>query len=99
MIDPALEEMMQTLMMSQSMQDIANMAARLPSDVDDKADLKAAFSVALCDLTRALDENRIQFLESHDSHYKAVFYGLLAILLNFQFDGEIKRYLKEVDAH
>jgi len=76
------------LMMSQTMQRLAQLAQTLPTDTSDPDELKAAFSTCGIDLINALDNDRIHFDDDRD---KAMFYGLLTVTVNYVLDGNLGR--------
>jgi sulfur transfer protein SufE len=66
------------LMMSPTMQRLAEMASGMPLDPLNHDDLKTGLASCMFDVEDALDNNRIKFERDHD---KAMFYGLLSVAL------------------
>jgi hypothetical protein len=81
------------LQMSPTLERLYHLATGCPCDVNNPDDLKAAFSTCGITLIDALDNNRIQFNNSED---KALFYGLLTVVMDYVMDGNLKTAFKPV---
>ncbi len=81
------------LQMSRTLERLYHLATGCPCDVNNPNDLKAAFSTCGISLIDALDNNRIQFKEDKD---KALFYGLLTVVVDYAMDGKLKTAFKPV---
>ena len=87
---------LQNLMMSETLKSLWMMSQTGITNVNSKEDLKTAFSTCGAELISALDNRRIHF-DSHDD--KAIFYGLLTVIVDFTMDGNLKRLFKEAISH
>ncbi|MEI6147229.1 MAG: hypothetical protein WCP66_12480 [Methylococcales bacterium] len=87
---------LQELMMSDTLKNLWAMSLTGITDVNSKEDLKTAFSTCSMELIAALDNNRIRFNNTDD---KAIFYGLLTVLVDFVMDGNLKALFKEAISH
>ena len=87
---------LQNLMMSDTLKNLWAMAQAGVTDVNSKDDLKTAFSTCSMELISALDNERIRFNNTDD---KAIFYGLLTVLVDFVMDGNLKSLFKESVSH
>ena len=83
-------------MMSDTLKNLWAMSLTGITDVNSKEDLKTAFSTCSMELISALDKERIHF-DSNDD--KAIFYGLLTIIVDYTMDGNLKRLFKEAISH
>ncbi len=87
---------LQNLMMSDTLRNLWAMSQTGITDVNSKEDLKTAFSTCSMELIAALDNERIRFNDIDD---KAIFYGLLTVLVDFVMDGNLKSLFKESVSH
>jgi len=87
---------LQNLMMSDTLKNLWAMSLTGITDVNSKEDLKTAFSTCSMELISALDKERIHF-DSNDD--KAIFYGLLTVLVDFVMDGNLKHLFREAVSH
>ncbi len=87
MTDAQLTATSHAMMMSQTMQTVANMAHDLPIDLDDKDSLRAAIATTTWELIQAMDAGRIHFDKTND---QAMFHGLLTVAMEVMFDGRLK---------
>ena len=83
-------------MMSDTLKNLWAMSLTGITDVNSKEDLKTAFSTCSMELISALDKERIHF-DSNDD--KAIFYGLLTVLVDFVMDGNLKHLFREAVSH
>jgi len=83
-------------MMSETLKSLWMMSQTGITNVNSKEDLKTAFSTCSMELISALDKERIHF-DSNDD--KAIFYGLLTIIVDYTMDGNLKRLFKEAISH
>ena len=91
-----IDKNLQDLMMSDTLKNLWAMSQTGITDVNSKEDLKTAFSTCSMELISALDNRRIHF-DSHDD--KAIFYGLLTVIVDYTMDGNLKRLFKEAISH
>lgn len=82
-----IDNSVHNLMMSQTMQRLAQLAETMPTDIDNQDDLKTAFSTCGVDLIDALDNGRIHFDNETD---KAMLYALLTVTTDYVLDGRLK---------
>jgi len=87
---------LQNLMMSETLKSLWMMSQTGITNVNSKEDLKTAFSTCGAELVVALDKERIHF-DSNDD--KAIFYGLLTVIVDYTMDGNLKRLFKEAISH
>ena len=87
---------LQNLMMSETLKSLWMMSQTGITNVNSKEDLKTAFSTCGAELVAALDKERIHF-DSNDD--KAIFYGLLTVIVDYTMDGNLKRLFKEAISH
>lgn len=73
-----LNELAGKIMMSPTMQRLAELASGMPLDPLNDDDLKTGLTTCMIDIVDALDNNRIKFEVDDD---KAMFYGLLSVVL------------------
>lgn len=78
MTDHELNELAGKMMMSPTMQRLAQVASSMPLDPLNDDDLKTGLTTCMIDLADALDNNRIKFDRLED---KAMLHGLLAVAL------------------
>lgn len=90
MTDAQLTATSHAMMMSQTMQNVANMAHNAPFDASDKESIRAAIAVTTWELAKAMDAGRIHFDEIND---RAMFHGLLTVAMEVMFDGRLKDHL------
>jgi hypothetical protein len=88
-----LERRAGMLQMSPTLERLYHLAKGCPIDVNNPADLKAAFATSGQQLIEALDNNRITFTDDED---KALFYGLLTVTTDYVMDGKLKKAFKPV---
>jgi hypothetical protein len=91
-----IDKNLQNLMMSETLKSLWMMSQTGITNVNSKEDLKTAFSTCSMELISALDKERIHF-DSNDD--KAIFYGLLTIIVDYTMDGNLKRLFKEAISH
>ena len=91
-----IDKNLQDLMMSDTLKNLWAMSQTGITDVNSKEDLKTAFSTCSMELIAALDNERIRFNDIDD---KAIFYGLLTVLVDFVMDGNLKALFKESVSH
>jgi hypothetical protein len=72
------------LMMSPTMDKLANLSLSMPIDVNDEGELKTALASTALPLIRALDAGRIRFDDDTDS---AMLHGLLVVALSIVVGG------------
>ncbi len=87
MTDAQIEATSHAMMMSPTMQNIANMAHDLPIDPTDKDSIRAAIATTTWELIQAMDAQRIHFDKTND---RAMFHGLLTVAMEVMFDGRLK---------
>ena len=87
MTDDQLTATARAMMMSPTMQNIANMAHDLPIDPTDKASMRAAIATTTWELIQAMDAQRIHFDQVND---QAMFHGLLTVAMEVMFDGRLR---------
>ena len=86
----------QNLMMSETLKSLWLMSRSGITNTSSRDDLKTAFSTCGTELIIALDNRRIHF-DSHDD--KAIFYGLLTVIVDYTMDGNLKTLFKEAITH
>lgn len=86
-----LEKEAARLQMSKTLERLFHLAQSCPIDVKNPNDLKAAFSTCSNELIKALDNDRIEFKNEED---KAMFYGLLAVTVDYVLQGKLKNLYK-----
>jgi len=91
-----IDENLHNLMMSETLKSLWLMSQTGITNVNSKEDLKTAFSTCSMELVVALDNNKIHFDNGED---KAIFYGLLTVLVDFVMDGNLKNLFKESVRH
>jgi hypothetical protein len=90
------QAIIKTLMMSQAMQAILHFAQTFPVNTQNPDELKTVFSVAGVQLIDALDNNRITFTDDED---RALLYGLLTAIFDYNLDGKLKEQTKILRAN
>ena len=80
------------LMMSKTLERLFQLSQNMPGDIRNPEDLKSAFATCSVDLVIALDNDRIHFDNGED---KAVFYGLLAVVVDYCMNGQLKHAFKK----
>jgi hypothetical protein len=85
--DPELHAITHRLMLSETMQSLAAMAADCPVDLRDPESVKAALATSSHTVIQALDAKRIHFDRAED---QAMLYGLLMTALEVVMDGRLK---------
>lgn len=76
-----------------SLERLHQLSKTMPCDVNKPNDLKTALASCGMPLIQALDNNRIRFKREED---KALFYGLLAVTVDYVMDGKLKTAFKPV---
>jgi len=82
----------QNLMMSRTMERLWQLSQSSPTNINSPEDLNVAFSSCGVDLINALDNNRIHFDKMED---KAIFYGLLSVVIDYAMGGRLKARRKD----
>ncbi len=77
----------QSLLMSKTMERLWQLSQTSPTNANSREDLKVAFSSCGVDLINALDNDRIHFDKMED---KAIFYGMLSVVIDYVMDGRLK---------
>ena len=91
--DTDLEQQIAKLQMSQTLERLYHLAQGCPCDVKNANEFKAALITCSLDLIDALDNKRIDFKKDED---KALFYGLLTVVIDYVMDGQLKTSFKPV---
>lgn len=89
MTDAQLTATTHAMMMSPTMQKIANMAHDLPINPTEKESIRAAIATTTWELVQAMDAQRIHFDKTND---QAMFHGLLTVAMEVMFDGHLKEF-------
>jgi hypothetical protein len=82
----------QNLMMSKTMERLWQLSQSSPTNINSPEDLNVAFCSCGVDLINALDNNRIHFDKIED---KAIFYGLLSVVIDYAMGGKLKTSFKQ----
>lgn len=88
-----MNEIHQKLMLSGTLVQLYELAQTLPINVNNRDDVKAAFSACAIDLITAMDEGRIQFNQELD---RATFLALLTMAVDVVLDGRLKTAFTKV---
>jgi hypothetical protein len=86
-IEQEMKTVEQDLMMSKTMERLWQLSQGSPTDVHSPEDLNVAFCSCGVDLINALDNDRIHFDKMED---KAIFYGLLSVVIDCAMGGKLK---------
>lgn len=89
MTDDQLTATAHAMMMSPTMQLIANLANDMPIDPTSKESVNAAIAVTTWELAKAMDDKRIHFDKTKD---RAMFHGLMTVAMQVMFDGRMTDY-------
>ena len=93
MTDP---DLLQEIMMSDTIQVLHQLSKVLPTNVLDPVELKAALGLTVMPLIRAMDGGRIHFDTQKD---EAMLTGLLALVLDYLLDGNLKNSFKQASVN
>ncbi len=91
-IEQEMKNAEQNLMMSRTMERLWQLSQGSPANIKSPEDLKVAFSSCGVELINALDNDRIHFDKMED---KAIFYGLLSVVIDYAMGGKLKTSFKQ----